>query len=834
MPELRADPGGVDLQRICLAVLRAMDASAATVSLLPAAGRLIGTTASSSTIGVSAEAAGRICALVADAEAPVAIADSSTDPRTAGPTGPAAVLGDGHVGSALGVPMLTSAGTVLGVLCVFGSVPRTWTDRDRELLEDLARWAVFELELGHATTMTEADRVAWRLAVDAAGVGAFEWDLVTGELRWDDRLLEIFGLDERTFGGTIEAFNERVHPEDLARVGEALREAVETCGEYAAEYRIQLPDGEVRWVGARGRALADRPGGPAVQLLGAAYDTTAVQEGEARVARVLETMPTAFFQLDTEWRFTYVNAEAQRHLGRSQSELVGRVMWELFPDAVGSDVERRYRQAVESGEPVAFDASSPPPLDVWYEVRAWPSPDGLAVYFVDVTARHEAQEKLDRSARRGEVLSSVTEALASTLEATEGVSRLASLLVPRLADWCLVTLVDDANSVDWRNGLRDLGWAHADPEQEATLTQYAALRLAAMTDSSYLVRALNSRTPIVMDRAAVESVAGVLVPGPAQDLVRELAPESAFIVPLAGRDRTVGVLSAFRGPARGGFSPEEQSLLVDIGARAGLALDNARLYAEQRDVSEALQRSLLTDPPRPDGLEIAVRYLPAAEAAQVGGDWYDAFLQRGTDPTRSDTVVVIGDVIGHDVAAAAAMGQVRGLLRGIAVHSGSAPAEVVRGVDAAMETLNVETTATAVVARVESGDPGGAGGTTVRWANAGHPPPLLVTADGEVTVLTAAAGSDLLLGLDPAAVRHEHRATLPPGAVLVLYTDGLVERRTQHLDDGIAELAGHLTDLTRSGLPLEAMCDALLERMVPDHAEDDVALLAVRVRGQLV
>jgi PAS domain S-box-containing protein len=668
----------------------------------------------------------------------------------------------------------------------------------------------------------ETDRLAWRLAVDAAGVGAFEWDLVTRELRWDERLLELFGLDEISFGGTIEAFNKLVHPEDLDRVSSALLRAVETCGEYAAEYRIVLPDGGLRWISARGRALADRPGGPAVQVLGAAYDTTAVQEGEARVARVLESMPTAFVQLDRSWRFAYVNSEAERLLGMTRDVMVGGSIWELFPASVDSDFATYYRLAFESNRPVAFDAYYPP-LDAWYEVRAWPSPDGLSVYFIDVTARHAAQEELDRAARRGELLAGVTEALSGTLDATEGVSRLADLLVPSLADWCLVTLVEDTGTVDWRQRLRDVGWEHVDPINRDTLRRYAELRLPAMTDDSYLVRAMASAEPIVIEAEATEEVAAVLRPGEAQDLIRDLAPASAFVVPLRGPDRTVGVLSAFRGRHRATFSAEEQALLADIASRAGLALDNARLYAEQRDVAEALQRSLLTEPPPSDHLQIAVRYQPAAEAAQVGGDWYDAFVQPG-----GDTTVVVGDVVGHDVAAAGAMGQVRGLLRGIAAHSGAAPAEVVRGVDSVMDTLRVETTATVVVARLERTE--GGDEVRVRWSNAGHPPPLLVTAGGEVHVLSGTGGNDLLLGFDPGTPRHEHLAHLPVGGTLLLYTDGLVERRTQVVDDGVAALAGHLAELAGAGTPLEELCDHLLARMLPGRLEDDVALLAVRLQ----
>jgi len=675
----------------------------------------------------------------------------------------------------------------------------------------------------------ESDRVAWRLAVDAAGVGAFVWDLVTGDLRWDGRLLELFGLDEESFGGTIEAFNRCVHPDDLGRVSDALQRAIATCGDYDAQYRVIRPDGTLRWIEARGHAFADEPGGPPVRLVGAAYDTTEVREGEARVARVLESMSSAFFQLDHDWRFAYVNSEAERLLGATRVHLIGTSIWEAFPAALGSAFEEHYRAAVTSGEPVTFEAWYPPPLAAWYEVRAWPSPEGLAVYFVDITARRDAQEALDRSAHRLALLASVSEALTATLDPTEGVSRLATLLVPELADWCLVTLVEDPHASDWRRGLRDVGWSHRDPEMEGVLRDYADRRLRAMTDSSYLARAIRDMTPVLMASSAADAVAAVLEPGTARDLLRQLAPFSAAVVPLRARGRTVGVVSVFRDIHRAPFTADDVALLEDIGTRAALALDNARLYESQRDVSEALQRSMLTAPPRRAGLQVATRYTPAGEAARIGGDWYDAFLQGDAAAATPDIVVVVGDVVGHDVEAAAAMSQVRGLLRGIAVHSGDAPAAVLSGLDTVMQSLQLETTATAVVARFEQVERhSDQGRVLLRWSHAGHPPALLVDDDGVVTRLADASANDLLLGLDPGAARHEGTVALEAGTTLVLYTDGLVERRDRDIEDGIESLERLLSEVGPRTQDLDQLCDRLLGGMASEEQEDDVVLLLVR------
>jgi serine phosphatase RsbU (regulator of sigma subunit) len=215
--------------------------------------------------------------------------------------------------------------------------------------------------------------------------------------------------------------------------------------------------------------------------------------------------------------------------------------------------------------------------------------------------------------------------------------------------------------------------------------------------------------------------------------------------------------------------------------------------------------------------------VPAAEAAQIGGDWYDAFLQRDGSP-----VVVIGDVVGHDTAAAAAMGQLRGLLRGIAHFSGAGPAEVLRGLDEAIAHMHTETLATAAVARLEHGDEDGDGWSRLRWANAGHPPPMVLYPDRTIAVLGSANG-DLMLGVDPSAERVESVLALPPGSTFLLYTDGLVERRGCTLDDGTERLVAQLRAL--ADRPLDELCDALLEGMLCGTSQDDVALVALRLAG---
>jgi PAS domain S-box-containing protein len=670
----------------------------------------------------------------------------------------------------------------------------------------------------------DAQRLLERLAMQAAGIGFYDWDLTTGRLIWDAHLLALFGYTEETFDGTFEAFDARVHPQDRARIHETLERAIAACGEWGAEYRIVLPGDVVRWVTARGRALAG-PDGRAAHVLGAAFDTTAHVDADARVVRILEAMPSAFFSLDEEWLFTYANAEAERLLGRVRTDLVGRSVWDLFPAAVTSRFESEYRDAVATGRPVAFEAYYPAPLDRWFEVRAWPDPDGLSVYFIDVTERHRQEEELGRAARRTQLVADVTAALVETLDAEEAVGRLAQLAVPALADWCIVTITHDEEEAVDRRHLKDVGWWHVDPALRDAVEQYTTHRLQALGPGSFVDRVVATRSAQPVPRPAWEQIDALLAPGVAKDSFALLRPEHAVLLPLRARGRIVGILTLFRDQEHGPFTAEDLTTAWEVAGRAGLALDNARLYRQQRLLAEALQRSMLTDPPQPDHVEIAVRYEPAAEAAQIGGDWYDAFLQRD-----GGTVVVIGDVVGHDVTAAASMGQLRSLLRGIGVATGARPAALLREVDEAMRTLQTPTIATALVARIEQTEQERAAGVSrVCWSSAGHLPALLVRADGTVTVLRAAQ-SGLLLCVDADAVRREWTVTVERGTTLLLHTDGLVERRGQDLLERLEELRSTLAEL--AGLPLDELCDQLLARLLPGHPEDDVALVAVRLHPQ--
>ncbi|WP_231851670.1 SpoIIE family protein phosphatase [Modestobacter italicus] len=533
------------------------------------------------------------------------------------------------------------------------------------------------------------------------------------------------------------------------------------------------------------------------------------------VTSVVGAMPAGFVSMDRDWRFSYLNAAAERLLGHSRKQLIGRTIWTAFPDVVGNDFEAGYRRAVDTGEPQTLEAYYPEPLNSWYEVLCWPTAEGLSLYFSDVTDRKLAAEQAARATARLRLLSGANNDLLSAPDVPAAVAGLARVLVPVLADGCMITLLQPDGRPE------DVGHWHADPQQRDALNRYVKKRLRTMPLGSPVARVLAGAGEVL---STTTEVSALLPAGTTRTVLQELDASHAIILPIRGKDRVLGALSLFTAAGRP-LDPDDITTARDMAARAGLALDADRVSRQYAQLAEELQRSLLTAPPEPDHAHIVVRYIPATESARVGGDWYDAFMQ----PSGA-TMLVIGDVAGHDVQAAAAMGQLHGLLRGIATATDAGPAQVLTGLDQAMELLQVQPMATAVIARLEqTAEEFDRGVTRLVWANAGHPALLVIHADGHLDFLRGGR-AELLLGVNPTAVRTEQTIELDRGATVLLYTDGLVERRSSDLDQGQQRLQDAVAELI--DLPLEELCDELVARMVDGHPDDDVALVAARLYRQ--
>src|SRR4051812_394996 len=552
------------------------------------------------------------------------------------------------------------------------------------------------------------------------------------------------------------------------------------------------------------------------------------------LVQAVEGMERPLFVLDDDWRFRYVNPAGARVLDRTVEHIVGRGIWVEFPEAVGGPFEELYRRVRDTGVAGSTEAWFEP-LGKWFEADAFLTDAGLVVTYDDVTerrrteeeraaavaAREEAAAEAARAAAAAELagrhlllLGDINLAMTSTTDTEEAVARFAGLVVPALADWCLVSVVGPDGT------RRDIGRAHRDPALTQAMHRYADLRVATNLSTAPVPRLLRSQRPVIIPDFTPEHAAAMVAGAEALAALEPLRPAAVAAFPLVARGEVFGALTLVNGPERGAHTEADRRRAETPPRGAALALDTARLAVATQQVAERLQRSLLSPPVQPDQLELAVRYRPATQGVSIGGDWYDAFLQPD-----GDTVLVIGDVMGHDIEAAAAMGQVKTLVRGIAFDRLEEPAGVLRRVDHALVGLAVPALATALVCRVEQETAEREQGLRrLRWATAGHPDPMLLLADGTVLDLSAPVGPPLGIGwLGP---RSDGVVEMPEGSTLLLFTDGLFERRGVPLDDCRERVRDVLTG--SPGLTLTDLCDRLLAKLLEEGAEDDVAVLAVR------
>ncbi|MEU6077062.1 SpoIIE family protein phosphatase [Micromonospora sp. NPDC047074] len=419
-----------------------------------------------------------------------------------------------------------------------------------------------------------------------------------------------------------------------------------------------------------------------------------------------------------------------------------------------------------------------------------------------------AQQHAEEAHGRLELLAGLSEVLATTLDVATALRRLCDTMVPLLADWALVTLAGPDRMP------REVAAAHRDPANRSDVARFAELMRTRLSPDSITRAVLRTGRPVLVSDGHLDDVRRGSVGPEMPELAARLGFSSHLSVPITDAGRVLGCITLVNGPRRRDFDDRDLLVAQDIGRRAGQAVGNSRMYGEQQHVAHVLQHSMLPQLPLTDGLELAARYQPAADRVEVGGDWYDAFCQPD-----GELVAAIGDVAGHDIEAAATMGQLRNLVRGNAYGRSDPVDELMSRLDETMRGLCIPAAATATLVRLR---PDGTGRQRVTWCNAGHPPPLVVRAGGAVEVL--AGTTEPLLGLNrpvPRTSRHTHLAA---GDTLLLYTDGLIERRDRSIDEGMAELAARLDSTDQ--LPLGELCDLLLT--AAHHREDDVALLAVR------
>ncbi len=584
----------------------------------------------------------------------------------------------------------------------------------------------------------------------------------------------------------------------------------------------------------------------------------------------LAAVPVPCAVLDAELVVRAVSETFLTLTGRRRDDVVGKPLLESFPESpsdpgsaerrrqVGASVHRALTRGETDQIPLLRYDLEPVPgvgefAERWWNITNTPLPDetgrsSLVLNTIeDVTQavhdRNRRREQREREiallarAQRLELDLEVREREVLALSASEQeVGRRLQGLALVALELAAADSVEELTDLVVGRGVAAMGCdgggvaVRDDTEQVVRLTitdtrregQRLRQEMPLTTHLPSVVSCIDPEPIYLQDRA--EGLAW----GPEMELVYATSGCDAWAsLPLVAEARLLGSLTVSWVEPRK-FTDDEKGLLSAFAAQCAQALQRIqdreaerRATISSRLLSESLQRSLLTDPVQPEHLQLVVRYRPAAREAYVGGDWYDSFQVPG-----GDTLIVVGDVAGHDRLATAAMAQVRGVLRGVAHSLDGSPAQVLTGLDRAMDDLGVDALATAVLARVECGGDLEDGGRWLRWSNAGHPPPVIVRPDGSSELLRSEP--ELLLGVQPSTSRTDHRTPLPPGTTLLLYTDGLIERRGEPLGAGMEWLRHRVASL--AALPLDSLCDALLAEL-PTDADDDVALLALRVEA---
>ncbi|MFE5083081.1 SpoIIE family protein phosphatase [Streptomyces mirabilis] len=647
-----------------------------------------------------------------------------------------------------------------------------------------------------------------RQALEEVRVGSWDWNIETGELVWDEAALELYGTRPAEFTGRIENWMRIVHPDDLAPTLGAAQKALRDRTVFEAEYRVRRLDGTYGWTQARARATYNAQGEP-VRMIGVGWESNESRSARDALSRALRHMSDGFLAVDDRWRITFLNLAAERMLGSSEEELFGRVLWELPSVRQVADLEKRCREAAAAQEPVGFDMDAPD-TGRRLHLRLVPGPDGLTLYFTDVTEirRHEDERSAaeQAAAERAARIAELTESLAKATTSRDVVDAVARRVLPPFgATGLVVQAIED-------DRVYNVGAVGYPPAFLDTINGRARVACDPVWDP------ILSGTPLFLSsRAEYTSRYPELAARPSQ-----AGKQAWAFMPLTASGHTFGVcVVSFDRPRR--LSDEERTLLTTISALVAQALERARLYDAEHTRSQELQRSLLPSGlPELPACTAAARYLPAGQGMDVGGDWYDIIPLSG-----GRVALVVGDVMGHGLPEAATMGRLR-----TAVHTLAdlelPPDEIMSHLNDIVGGMAEESYATCLYALYDS--------TTqiCSVARAGHPPPAVVHPDGSVHFPEVAPDPPLGAAEPPF---ETFEMTVPDGSLLVLYTDGLVESATREIDDGMAELA-RLLRAAHEGpgevaADLERLCDTVTAGLLPaEHSTaDDAALLIARLHA---
>ena len=764
----------------------------------------------------------------------------------------------GHPRSVAVVGLIaTAASAALG-----DSAGIEWTARHAVAISAVAAgtllaWRLSTVRLRHEGAMRSArpaiDQAA-RLtrSMHAGRIGEWRWDTDTGFVVWDDELHRLYGLEVGTFGGRFEDWVQLIHDDDRADALGDVESAMQANERFRFDHRCVWPNGEVHWLEAVGEAVGDPPGASS-GVVGLAWDVDERHRELDERARLMAVERAARDRAE-------FLARAHEVLTRSVDavEIMSQVTRAAVPE-LGDWCTAVLALDRPTDSPLVVSAHSDPALRDWADVVQGQFPyDPEAPFGAAKVVRTGRPEILTDLGRKRE---HATPAVRELLDMADVESVVTMPILGPLGVLGALQLIRGGERPPFSTG--DLALA-----EELTVRLGSALNTAVLFSrqatssaaletlqrvSGWLARAVTSRdvaTAVVTHGVAglgalgavvFTSVDGTVVASVAEGVSDDevelglrplvdqcLASDQQVLQRLSGARPLIAVVTPMRvlNQARGAlafvFDPErrlvddELSLVFTLGSRCAGALERAALSERDRQTSLTLQRRLLPALPTiPDWLEVGSSYRPAT-GERVGGDWYQVLvLDDGT------VIASVGDAVGHGVAAAAAMGQLRASMA-TAVARDSDPAAAIEVVDRFAVQEADTLSASVAVCQLRLGQP-------LNYASAGHPPALIVRADGSTEILEG--GRRSLLGFGHSRDRQSATASVEfrLGDTLVLYTDGLVERRRELLDIGIERLRRHSPELRH--LPVQQMCDDLVDMLQADGAAfDDIAALLVRHR----
>ncbi|MGW1892351.1 SpoIIE family protein phosphatase [Streptomyces sp. NPDC002004] len=671
--------------------------------------------------------------------------------------------------------------------------------------------------------------------LDLLGVAAVVVDAEGRIVLWSPQATQLFGYRGDEAVGRYAA-RLLASSQDLDAVIRQFGDVMATGQTWVGLVPVICKDGSRRVVEFRNMRLTDDCGD--VYALGLATDEAKLHRMERDLALstiLTDQSPVGMHILDTGLRFLTVNPALERMDGVSAKDHLGRTLGEVLPDSSFALIEANLREVLASGMPL---------VDQYVTVRTPADPDedhawswsfyrledarggvlGVAGSVIDVTDRHRAAADTVRARQRLAMIADAAERIGAALNMEQTAQELAEVSVPELADVIAVVVLDSIMTDDTPLTDRDLAAAplrvlavKARFPSEGAPEATGPCRIAGYESQHVITQCMRTRRRQLVPRLADQD--SRLIAG---DAAEDAAPidgraHSYLAVPLIARSEILGVASLVRTRNPLPFSEEDGALAYELASRAAIGIDNARWYQNARTIASTLQRGLLPGRPsqqRP-GLDITAEYFPAGAAGDVGGDWYDVIALAG-----DKTALVVGDVMGNGIEAAATMGQLRTATSTLA-GLGLSPVEVLHHLDRTTSALEhyIATVAYAVY------DPRH---RICEIASAGHPPPVLMRRDQPPELLGFPTGVPLGAGSLGSTPEEAVLIHLAPGDQLLMYTDGLIGSRRLTVDERLEAL---LQELITACASAEERCRHLVKALREPEGCDDVALLIARVNA---